>query len=172
MVQAIQDDSTISHPVTEIVNIASRLSDEEFAVNHQDVRELVLREETLDEDELMELIEAPTSNALAKHGCHESGSLFSSRSNMNITSLTRIRHFRPNMNITSQTRGLSFRPKFTNNILGYDTASLQHRLLLHCKPKTLDPSTNKNSIDLDEIGVLATIDWLSTKNTFIRESFI
>ncbi|KAI4480526.1 hypothetical protein M0804_010079 [Polistes exclamans] len=64
MVQAIRDDSTISLPVTEIVNIASRLSDEEFAVNHQDVRELVLREETLDEDELMELIDAPTSNAL------------------------------------------------------------------------------------------------------------
>lgn len=64
MVQAIQDDSTISLPVTEIVNIASRLSNEEFAVNHQDVRELVLREETLDEDELMELIDAPTSNAL------------------------------------------------------------------------------------------------------------
>lgn len=38
MVQAIQDESTISLPVTEIVNIASRLSDEEFAVNHQDVR--------------------------------------------------------------------------------------------------------------------------------------
>ncbi|GFR29440.1 tigger transposable element-derived protein 1 [Trichonephila clavata] len=42
MVQAIQDDSTISLPVTEIVNIASRLSDEEFAVNYQDVKELVL----------------------------------------------------------------------------------------------------------------------------------
>ncbi|KAI4478906.1 hypothetical protein M0802_014484 [Mischocyttarus mexicanus] len=41
MVQAIQDDSTISLPVTEIVNIASRLGDEEFAVNHQNVRELV-----------------------------------------------------------------------------------------------------------------------------------
>ncbi|CAK9796364.1 hypothetical protein ANTQUA_LOCUS757 [Anthophora quadrimaculata] len=64
MVQAIQDDSTISLPVTEIVNIASRLSDEEFAVNHQDVRELVLGEETLDEEELMELIDAPASNAL------------------------------------------------------------------------------------------------------------
>ncbi|KAF8789776.1 Tigger transposable element-derived protein 1 like protein [Argiope bruennichi] len=63
-VQAIQDDSTISLPVTEIVNIASRLSDEEFAVNHQDVRELVLGEETLDEEGLMELIDAPTSNAL------------------------------------------------------------------------------------------------------------
>lgn len=44
MVEAIQDESTISLPVTEIVNIASRLSDEEFAVNHQDVRELVLGE--------------------------------------------------------------------------------------------------------------------------------
>ncbi|GFT74795.1 tigger transposable element-derived protein 1 [Nephila pilipes] len=64
MVQAIQDDSTISLPVTEIVNIASRLSDEEFVVNYQDVRELVLVEETLDEEELMELIDAPTSNAL------------------------------------------------------------------------------------------------------------
>ncbi|CAK9810812.1 Tigger transposable element-derived protein 1 [Anthophora plagiata] len=64
MVQAIQDDSTISIPVKEIVNIASRLSDEEFAVNHQDVRELVLGEETLDEEELMELIDASTSNAL------------------------------------------------------------------------------------------------------------
>lgn len=60
MVEAIQDESTISLPVTEIVNIASRLSDEEFAVNHQDVRELVLGEETLDEEELMELIDAPT----------------------------------------------------------------------------------------------------------------
>ncbi|CAK9801778.1 hypothetical protein ANTPLA_LOCUS2947 [Anthophora plagiata] len=39
-------------------------SDEEFAVNHQDVRELVLGEETLDEEELMELIDASTSNAL------------------------------------------------------------------------------------------------------------
>ncbi|GFQ84486.1 tigger transposable element-derived protein 1 [Trichonephila clavata] len=38
MVQAIQDDSTISLPVTEIVNIASLLSNEEFAVNHQDVK--------------------------------------------------------------------------------------------------------------------------------------
>ncbi|GFT65965.1 hypothetical protein NPIL_578541 [Nephila pilipes] len=38
--------------------------DEEFAVNHQDVRELVLGEETLDEEELTELIDAPTSNAL------------------------------------------------------------------------------------------------------------
>ncbi|XP_063994254.1 tigger transposable element-derived protein 1-like [Diachasmimorpha longicaudata] len=64
MVQAIQDDSTISLPVTEIVNIASRLNDEEFAVNHQDVRELVLGEETLDEEELMELIDGHTSNAL------------------------------------------------------------------------------------------------------------
>ncbi|KFM77484.1 Tigger transposable element-derived protein 1, partial [Stegodyphus mimosarum] len=36
MVQAIQDDSTISLPVAEIVNIASCLSDKEFAVNHQD----------------------------------------------------------------------------------------------------------------------------------------
>ncbi|GFV50362.1 hypothetical protein TNCV_2649291 [Trichonephila clavipes] len=66
MVQAIQDDSTISLPVTEIVNIASCLSDEEYAVNHQDVRELVLGEETLDEEELMELIDAPTSNALCR----------------------------------------------------------------------------------------------------------
>ncbi|GFR18153.1 tigger transposable element-derived protein 1 [Trichonephila clavata] len=64
MVQAIQDDSTISLPVTEIVNIASRLSDEEFAVNHQDIKELVLGEQTLDEEELMELIDVPTSNAL------------------------------------------------------------------------------------------------------------
>jgi hypothetical protein len=64
IVQTIQDDSTISLQVTEIVNIASRLGDEELAVNHQDVRELVLREETLDEEELMELIDAPTSNAL------------------------------------------------------------------------------------------------------------
>ena len=64
MVQAIQDDSTFSLPVTEIVNIASRSSDEEFTVNHQDVRELVLGEETLDEEELMELIDAPASNAL------------------------------------------------------------------------------------------------------------
>jgi hypothetical protein len=61
MVQAIQYDSRISLQVTEI---ASCLSNEEFAVNHQDVRELVLREETLDEEELMELIDAPTSNAL------------------------------------------------------------------------------------------------------------
>ncbi|GFR07239.1 tigger transposable element-derived protein 1 [Trichonephila clavata] len=43
MVQAIQDDSTISVPVTEIVNIASRLSDEEFAVSHQDVKDLYYR---------------------------------------------------------------------------------------------------------------------------------
>ena len=64
MVQEIQDDSTTSFPVTEVVNIASRLSDEEFAVNHQDVRELVLGEETLDVEELMELINAPTSNGL------------------------------------------------------------------------------------------------------------
>ncbi|GFQ97926.1 tigger transposable element-derived protein 1 [Trichonephila clavata] len=64
MVHAIQDDSTISLPVTEIVNIASLLSDEEFAVNHQDIKELVLGEETLDEEELMELIDVPTSNAL------------------------------------------------------------------------------------------------------------
>ncbi|GFQ65739.1 hypothetical protein TNCT_417951 [Trichonephila clavata] len=58
----IQDDSTL--PVTEIVSIASRLSDEEFAVSHQDVKELVLREETLDEEELLELIDVPTTNAL------------------------------------------------------------------------------------------------------------
>lgn len=64
MVQAIQDDSTISLPLTEIVNIASRLSDEGFVVNRQDVEELVLGEETLDEEELMELIDAPTPNAL------------------------------------------------------------------------------------------------------------
>jgi hypothetical protein len=57
-------DSTISLPITEIVNIASRLSDEELAVNHQNVREPVLGEETLDKEELMELIDAPTSNAL------------------------------------------------------------------------------------------------------------
>lgn len=53
MVQTIQDDSKISLPVTEIVNIASRLGDEELTTHHQDVRELVLGEETLDEDELM-----------------------------------------------------------------------------------------------------------------------
>lgn len=41
-----------------------RLSDEGFAVNRQDVEELVLREETLDEEELMELIDASTPNAL------------------------------------------------------------------------------------------------------------
>ncbi|GFY26862.1 tigger transposable element-derived protein 1 [Trichonephila clavipes] len=40
MVQSLQDDSTISLPVTEIVNIASSLSDEEFSINHQDEREL------------------------------------------------------------------------------------------------------------------------------------
>ncbi|GFR30532.1 hypothetical protein TNCT_245461 [Trichonephila clavata] len=66
MVQAIQGDSTISLPVTEIVNIASRLSDGEFTVNHQDVKELALREKTLDEEELMELIDVPTSNALVR----------------------------------------------------------------------------------------------------------
>ena len=55
MVQVIQDDFRITLPVTEIVNIASRLGDEEFTTNHQDVRELVLGEETLDEDELMHL---------------------------------------------------------------------------------------------------------------------
>lgn len=64
MVQTIQDDSTISLPIAEIVNIASRLGDEEFTTNIQDVRELVLGEETLDKDELMDLIDAFTSNPL------------------------------------------------------------------------------------------------------------
>ena len=51
-------------PVTKIVKIASHLSDEEFAVNHQDIRELVLEEETLDGEEMMKLIDASTSNVL------------------------------------------------------------------------------------------------------------
>ena len=51
-----QDDSTISLTVTEIINIDSRLSDDEFAVYHLDLRELVFREEPSDEAEL-------TSNA-------------------------------------------------------------------------------------------------------------
>ena len=63
--QIVQTGNDISLPVTEIVNIASRLSGEGFAdINHQDVEEL-LQEETLDEEELMELIDdASTSNAL------------------------------------------------------------------------------------------------------------
>ncbi|GFQ99373.1 hypothetical protein TNCT_62671 [Trichonephila clavata] len=64
MVQAISNDSTNSLPVTEIVNIASRLSDEEFAVNPQDVKTCTLVLGSLDEEELMELIDVPTSNAL------------------------------------------------------------------------------------------------------------
>ena len=63
--QIVQTGNDISLPVTEIVNIASCLSGEGFAdINHQDVEEL-LQEETLDEEELMELIDdASTSNAL------------------------------------------------------------------------------------------------------------
>uniref|UniRef100_A0AAF5I336 DDE-1 domain-containing protein n=1 Tax=Strongyloides stercoralis TaxID=6248 RepID=A0AAF5I336_STRER len=77
MVQAMQDEFTISLPITEIVNTASQLSDEEFLVSHQEVRDLVLEKETLDEVELMELIDASTSNALVNENVeNEKGANF------------------------------------------------------------------------------------------------
>ena len=64
MVQTNQDDSTFSLTVTEIVKIASRLSHEEFAVNYHDLRELVLKEKTVDDVKLRKLIDVFTSIVL------------------------------------------------------------------------------------------------------------
>ena len=64
MVQAIEDNSAISQPVKKQETLLHALSDKEFAVNLPDLGELVLKEEILDQKELMELIDAPTSNAL------------------------------------------------------------------------------------------------------------
>ena len=59
----VQKGNYISVPLTEIVNIASALYSEGFAdINHEDIEEL-LREESLNEEEFVELIDESTSNA-------------------------------------------------------------------------------------------------------------
>jgi hypothetical protein len=56
IVEETQEDPNNSLPIAEIVNIASKLSDEEFNITSQEVKEQVLEDQTLDMEGLIQIM--------------------------------------------------------------------------------------------------------------------